>query len=117
MHISISQCAIRDNLLLTTVTATDLVDTGSFATIEYSAVAGDVARFDLNSVTGDIRVAPGLNWDYETPPNMFVLEVRATDNPMGTPRLTVRHVTFSLSLSLSLFFLCLLHFTSIYTVL
>ena len=87
----LSQCDIEDNLLLATVRATDSVDTGSFATIAYTKVAGDVARFDLNSVTGDIRVAPGLNWDYETVPNTFVLEVRATDNPMGTPQLNVRH--------------------------
>ena len=76
---------------LATVIATDSVDTGSFADVVYSKVAGDVGRFDLNTATGQIRTAPGLDWDYETEPNVFVLEVRATDNPSGTPQLTVRY--------------------------
>ena len=80
-----------DNQLLATVTARDSVDTGNFAQVRYSKVAGDVARFDLNAQTGEIRVAPGLTWDYETEPNSFMLEVRATDNPGGTPQLTVSH--------------------------
>ena len=85
------QCDIMDNMLLATVSATDSVDTGDFAEVRYSEVAGDVARFDLNAQTGEIRVAPGLTWDFETEPNSFVLEVRATDNPGGTPRLNVSH--------------------------
>ena len=80
-----------DNQLLATVVATDLVDTGNFARVQYSEVAGDVARFDLNAQTGEIRVAPGLTWDYEVEPNSYVLEVRATDNPGGTPRLNVSY--------------------------
>ena len=80
-----------DNQLLATVTAMDSIDTGNLAQVRYSKVAGDVARFDLNVQTGEIRVAPGLNWDYETEPNTFVLEVRATDNPGGTPQLSVSH--------------------------
>ena len=83
------QCDIMDNQLLATVVARDSVDTGNFAQVQYSAVAGDVARFDLNAQTGEIRVAPGLTWDYETEPNSYVLEVRATDNPGGTPQLNV----------------------------
>ena len=80
-----------DNLLLATVLATDSVDTGNFAQVRYSKVAGDVGRFDLNDRTGDIRVAPRLSWDFETGPNSFVLEVGATDNPGGTPQLSVSH--------------------------
>ena len=80
-----------DNQLLATVVATDLVDTGNFARVQYSEVAGDVARFDLNAQTGEIRVAPGLTWDYEVEPNSYMLEVRATDNPGGTPRLNVSY--------------------------
>ena len=85
------QCDITDHMPVTTVTATDMVDTGSFADVVYSEVAGDVGRFDLNTATGQVRIAPGLNWDYETEPNVFVLEVRATDNPSGTPQLTVSY--------------------------
>ena len=87
--LSFFQCDIMDNLLLATVVARDSVDTGNFAQVRYSKVAGDVARFDLDAQTGEIRVAPGLNWDYETGPNSFVLEVGATDNPGGTPQLSV----------------------------
>ena len=53
-------------------------------------MAGDTARFDLDTVTGEVRAAPGQNWDFETAPNSFVLEVRATDNPSSTPQMTVR---------------------------
>ena len=71
------------------MTATDLVDTGNLAVIEYTKVAGAVASFDLNTANGEVRAA-GSSWDYETEPNVYMLEVRATDNPMGMPRLAVR---------------------------
>ena len=87
-----------DNQLLATVVARDSVDTGNFAQVRYSKVAGDVVRFDLNAQTGEIRVAPGLNWDYETDPNSYVLEVRATDNPGGTPQLNVSYTIYKTSL-------------------
>lgn len=80
-----------DNQLLATVVATDSVDTGILAQVRYSEIAGNVDRFNLDAQTGEIRVAPGLMWDFEMPPNSYVLEVRATDNPGGTPQLDVSH--------------------------
>lgn len=58
-----------------------------------SRFPGDVSRFTVGEQSGMIRmiVSPTVMWDFETPPNSYSLTVRATDNPGGTPRLSVSY--------------------------
>lgn len=53
--------------------------------------SGDTSRFSVGEQTGVIRmvVSPAVVWDFETQPNTYTLNVRATDFPGGTPQLSV----------------------------
>ena len=49
----------------------------------------------LETDTGMVRVTPGATIDFEGTATTYTLVVRATDNPNGTPQLSVRHPLIS----------------------
>lgn len=82
------QCDAVQHVPVTTVLAVDSVDIGANTDVEYSFVSGDTARFTIDSTTGVVRLA-GTTWDFESGMTSFTVTVGATDNPSGTPQLSV----------------------------
>lgn len=71
---------------------------------------GDTTRFTVGNETGIVRLVgpPQVNWDFETQANSYMITVRATDFPNGSPRLTVSFFSMIKSDSLNSTFLMVL---------
>ena len=82
------QCDAVEHVPVVVVLAVDSVDLGANAEVEYMFISGDTPRFTIDSTTGRVRLA-GTTWDFESGMTSFTVTVGATDNPSGSPQLSV----------------------------